>query len=234
MKSKIYPGYVLHILKPEISRRENWKAVLDNVNGDVNKVIAKTHAEYVLPLEYAFMMIDMQAHYLEHLPSSRNKRLIDAQMQILEFCAEQDILVFDIGARTLGKTIFPLQKKLLDIPRKYRFFKPEEDAFSHPKLLDRLLDHGITHLCLTGVQASACVLETMKGVVRVGLYGITSENLVGDDGYQTFFNKRAQNFFNYNIGNYCGNIEETLTTMRETRRMPCFSLAHFNRMKVKE
>ncbi len=153
-------------------------------------------------------------------------------MMLLEFCAEQDILVFDIGVRTLGKTIFPLQKKLLDIPRKYRFLKPEEDAFSHPKLLDRLLSHGVTHLCLTGVQASACVLETMKGVVKAGFYGVTSEHLVGDDGYQTFFNKRTQNFFNYHIGNYCGDIEETLTMMLETRKMSCFSLAHFNRKSL--
>jgi nicotinamidase-related amidase len=124
-------------------------------------------------------IIDMQKPFLNDIVEEERKKIILAQQEILEICKRKDYPVIIFEYTEQGRTIPELMKQIKSVPRHQFLKKSHADGFTDNPLLERnLRKQGIENLCVGGVYADCCVLETIKGATQRGLRVITSEELI--------------------------------------------------------
>lgn len=126
----------------------------------------------------AILLIDMQVHFVPKVREDRKPSLIDAQKQILAYCAEHDVPVCIVEFAGYGETISDLQEILTKIPRAKIVEKYEDDAFSNPELKQTLSTWGVNMLLLMGINADYCVKKTATSAIRNKFRILTASSLI--------------------------------------------------------
>ena len=131
------------------------------------------------------LVIDMQGCFLFDV--SKPKKLIQNQIRVIDYCIEKDIPTILIEYRFFGDpknklyhTIRSIKKKVAKVPRHFKSFKRNEDAFSNQELVILLKELGTTRVCLMGVYSSFCVHSTANSAKKGGLEIITSQDVMSD------------------------------------------------------
>lgn len=156
----------------------------------------------------AVLLIDMQDSFLKEVAEEEKRREIPYQLDVLDYCKDNNIPVIVLEYELYGETVPVLKKKVDSLPVKEYITKSYDDGFfelkttkrSHTygriiKLLDeKLLDddflktevedklraYGIDSILLMGINASGCVLRTAESAVKLGFKIITSKDLIAD------------------------------------------------------
>ncbi len=124
------------------------------------------------------ILIDMQRDFVSY--SEETKRQLQAQERLLKYSARYDIPVVVLEYVGYGQTLDLLMRTLKKVPRRQFIGKADDDGFTNSKLVRTLRAWSICNLCLTGVNASACVKETAKGAISVGFSIETADDLIVD------------------------------------------------------
>ncbi len=129
------------------------------------------------------LLMDMQEHCL-NLPSSPARdMLVPSQLEVLSYCAQNDVPVIVIEfCNKPNKTLPVLFDRVLSAPRNRLVQKYGVDAFYDAELnLDNLLVQlEIDYLLLMGVSASKCVRATASSALDLGYRIGTAVDLIAE------------------------------------------------------
>ncbi len=131
------------------------------------------------------LVIDMQDYPIDYLFSPARKVLITSQLEVLDYCAKNDIPVVIVEYFNKGNiTTSPiLLDKCSQVPRTRKVTKYAFDAFcngSNPNFNGVLNELDSDYLALMGVSASICVRATASSAVKRGYTIGTSLDLIAD------------------------------------------------------
>jgi hypothetical protein len=137
--------------------------------------------------KYAVILIDMQKSQLEDVDETEKKVLINSQVELLNYCAKEDIpvVVLEYVEKDYPdnekSTIYCLNQFIEKVPRKKYLKKNDLDGFTNPELEKQLSKWNATKLCLTGVYATSCVTATAAGATKTKKFRFcTSPDLVAN------------------------------------------------------
>lgn len=126
------------------------------------------------------LVIDMQPNYVKRMYSDDRQILIESQIEMLKFFAEQSIPVVVLEYVDRGKTIDELRPHILNVPVSKYLIKPDDDGFEKTSLLEVLMDLQTNRLVLMGLSASACVKSTAESAIKNGLKIYTARHLIAN------------------------------------------------------
>lgn len=128
----------------------------------------------------AVLVIDMQEWFLTAIEYDEKLKEIPYQLEVLEYCKENNIPVFVLEYKNCGQTIKLLKDKIDGLKDKTYVTKPYDDGFAQTDLAELLRKSSIDTVLLMGINASACVLSTAAGAVMSGFKVMTSKDLISD------------------------------------------------------
>jgi nicotinamidase-related amidase len=134
----------------------------------------------------AVLLIDMQYSFMDDLDGAERQELVANQNNVLDYCKEHGISVYEIKYLGEGDTINSLQGRLKELEQAgnlHQITKPWDDSFQRTDLADQLTNENIEYVLLMGLYASACVEGTGKGTLRNGFQFLTSRSLIADPDY---------------------------------------------------
>ncbi len=82
--------------------------------------------------ERVFLLIDMQESFLKNIDKSESDRIIQAQIEVLEYCAKYDHPVIALEYDGHGPTIESLAKKVKKVPQHSFITKSKANGFYTP------------------------------------------------------------------------------------------------------
>ncbi len=141
---------------------------------------AVTHEESVSSKKLAVLLIDMQDFFLKEVSEEEKKSEIPYQLEVLDYCKDNNIPVFVLEYLECGETTRILKEKVDSLPVKEYVTKSRNDGFFKTNLETKLRSYGIESILLIGVNASGCVKETAEGAIRAGFKIMTSKDLIAD------------------------------------------------------
>src|SRR3989338_6525373 len=124
------------------------------------------------------MIIDMQRDFVSY--SEETTKQLQAQNRLLEYSARYDMPVVVLEHTGYGQTLDSLMRIIGKVPRRQMIRKAYDDGFTNSKLACRLRSWSISNLCLTGVNASACVKRTAQGALSEGFTIETADDLIAE------------------------------------------------------
>lgn len=128
----------------------------------------------------AVLLIDMQDDFLETIDYDEEYKEIPYQLEVLEYCKNNDIPVFVLEYKSCGQTVKILKDKVDSLENKTYITKHRDDGFIETDLAEQLRKNKIDTVLLMGIYASACVLNTAAGAVIAGFNVMTSKDLIAD------------------------------------------------------
>jgi nicotinamidase-related amidase len=134
------------------------------------------------PTRFGVLIIDMQESFLKDISSVDKIRLINTQNNLINLCAIRDYPITILEYEGEGKTIIELINSIRLVPR-YSFLKKLHDnAFlDNPDLQAKLKFWNLETLCLTGINAECCILDTAVGAIEQGYNLLTSRDLLASE-----------------------------------------------------
>ncbi|MBM3200209.1 cysteine hydrolase [Candidatus Woesearchaeota archaeon] len=142
------------------------------------------------PDKLAVLVIDMQDYWLSEVDEKEIEKELPYHLEVLEYCAKNNITVFVIEYKTCGQTTPYLDNKLRDMHKKEYIKKSARSAFQNTGLEAKLKSQGIDTLVLMGVYASHCVKDTAESALDAGFDIATSKDLISDNRHDA---KRKEN-----------------------------------------
>ncbi len=140
-----------------------------------------------------FLLIDMQTQYLIRLNPMQIILLLDSQEELIKQCAAYDYPLFVVEYEDASRTNTSLRRHFDDVPRNYLYTKFRDDAFTNPELPKKIDELSLEYLCVMGINASACVKETMESAIRLGKKIITTPQIIANNRYeQKYFKKTLE------------------------------------------
>ena len=137
----------------------------------------KTHSE----TKYAILLIDMQNEFIKRIKEDEKENQIKAQIEVLKYCAQKDIPVVALEYKNCDNTINKLIYHINKVPRKKYLTKSYNNGFKKTNLNEQLEEWNITHVCLMGINASACVKQTAQGALNYKLSILTANQLISNE-----------------------------------------------------
>ena len=128
----------------------------------------------------AVLVIDMQEWFLQSIEYEEQHKEIPYQLEVLEYCKNNDIPVFVLEYKDCGSTVKILKDKVDSLEKKTYVTKNYDDGFIKTDLAEQLRKNKIDTVLLMGINASACVLSTAAGAVMSGFNVMTSKDLISD------------------------------------------------------
>ncbi len=128
----------------------------------------------------AVLVIDMQEWFLQGIEYEEQHKEIPYQVEVLEYCKNNNIPVFVIEYKDCGPTVKIIKDKVDSLEKKTYITKPYDDGFIKTDLAEQLRKNKIDTVLLMGINASACVLNTAAGAVIAGFKVMTSKDLISD------------------------------------------------------
>ena len=125
-------------------------------------------------------MIDMQWDYLANVRHQKRKRMINAQLSVLEYCAEQMISVVVLEREGYQDTIdafADVRARLQDVHLIKRSYM---NGFTDTDLADHLKRRGVKSLLVMGVFAGRCIAETVCEAAKLDFHVLTARSLVAE------------------------------------------------------
>ena len=153
--------------------------------------------------KYAVLLIDMQKKFLNKIDKSEKKKQIRSQIEVLQYCSQKDIPAAVLEFNGYGCTIDELAYHINKLPRKRYLEKDRDDGFTNKKLSKQLKEWGSEHVCLMGINASACVVRTGMGAIDKGFIISTADQLIAEpsnwDGNKSipWFTKNGKYYDDY-------------------------------------
>ncbi len=136
--------------------------------------------ESVSSKNLAVLLIDMQDYFLKEVSEEEKKSEIPYQLEVLNYCKNNNIPVFVLEYLQCGETTRILKEKVDSLPVKEYVTKGYNDGFLKTDLEAKLRSYGIESMLLMGVNASGCVRDTAEGAIRAGFKIMTSKDLIAD------------------------------------------------------
>lgn len=160
--------------------------------------------EKVSSKKLAVLLIDMHDSFLKEVAEEEKEKEIPYQLDVLDYCKDNNIPVIVLEYELYGETIRVLKKKVDSLPVKEYITKSYDDGFFKLKpnikpfqsygrptklhdddflkteLEDKLRAYGVDSILLMGINASGCVLKTAESAVKLGFKIITSKDLIAD------------------------------------------------------
>ncbi|MDP2907601.1 MAG: isochorismatase family protein [Nanoarchaeota archaeon] len=141
---------------------------------------AVAQVESVSSKNLAVLLIDMQDYFLKEVSEEEKKSEIPYQLEVLNYCKDNNIPVFVLEYLQCGETTRILKEKVDSLPVKEYVTKGYNDSFLKTDLEAKLKSYGIESMLLMGVNASGCVKDTAEGAIRAGFKIMTSKDLIAD------------------------------------------------------
>jgi nicotinamidase-related amidase len=123
------------------------------------------------------VLVDMQNFFLQRIPKSAHKELIENQISILKLCAEKKIPVIVLEYKNRGKTIPALQPALKKVVTEI-ISKPHNSGFRDTNLEEILKELKAKSVILMGINGSGCVQDTAIGAIYRGYKVLTARGVV--------------------------------------------------------
>lgn len=135
---------------------------------------------------FGVLIVDMQYSFLKNIKPNERDSLIQHQKELLDLCSYKNYPVAVLKFARSGEIISELDEVIKKVPRHRTFIKYWDDGFcENPDLGDTLKKSNIETLCITGVNADCCVLQTIVGAMRNGFKVTTSRELMATQYGQT-------------------------------------------------
>ena len=143
--------------------------------------------------DIAVLLIDMQRSFFKNIDESEKGKLIESQLEVIQYCHSQDIPIIHIEYRNQGRTI-PEIKHALKQTSKIYISKSAPDAFSTDSL-ERTIRNKLHRntLFLMGVYASECVYSSGWGAKELGFEVISSQDVIADSSDTTYYTLIGRN-----------------------------------------
>ncbi len=156
------------------------------------------------PSKFGVLIVDMQSLFLNYIGEEAKLDLIKRQIRLLELCKKKDYPVAVLEFKNTGNTIQEIIGPLSKIPRYSFFEKSNDDGFmENPRLKHTLKNWGLEDLCISGVNAECCVLQTAIGASKNGFRIISSKKLIasssGNEGinYLREWFQKERKYYSY-------------------------------------
>lgn len=146
-----------------------------------------------LPINPAFLLIDMQVKFVGRLSPFNRKRIIEEQTKVIRFCAEEDLLLFVLEYNKYGPTVHELKCEIERVGQSCLILKNRNSGFLNTGLGDLLTDFKVDTLVPMGINAAACVWGTAHDALEIGYEVLTSETLMANGENVTRTRKWRQN-----------------------------------------
>jgi len=130
--------------------------------------------------ETAVLLIDMQERFVCMLWRHTRRRLVKAQIELLQHCARENVPLFVLQYIGDGDVIEELWEAIENVPRAQFITKNWDDGFNETNLGGYLEELRVKSLVLTGVNASFCVKKTAQTAVRLGYKIATASSLIAN------------------------------------------------------
>lgn len=126
----------------------------------------------------AVFIIDMQDDFI--MGNKAKLALIPRQINLIKFCQENNLPLFLVEYNGHGRTVAPLLEEINKISRDnlYLVLKDHWSPFSSTAVAEVLRDIGIEYVLVSGVNACACVYETLAESVDLGFKPLVSYDLM--------------------------------------------------------
>ena len=181
MKKKITKGLAALVLAGTLSTSTACCTI--NYKFHFIQQQAITQEEKVSSKKLAVLLIDMQDSFLEEILEEEKKTEIPYQLEVLDYCKDNNIPVFVLEYFRFGETTRVLKEKVDSLPVKEYVTKHYDNGFIETDLEARLRKYGTETVLLMGVNASACVILTAKGALNAGFKIMTSKDLIADSDW---------------------------------------------------
>ncbi len=135
-------------------------------------------------------VIDMQTIFLRYFNKETRDRLLETNIGMISYCAEHDIPILNFEYFDSGNTNKHIQKALEKASRTKKITKYSDSAFSTRKTNKYLKELETDSIILSGINMSACILDSAKASVR-NYETLSAEDLTADSRYAKENNRYA-------------------------------------------
>ncbi|MFW6231223.1 MAG: cysteine hydrolase family protein [Nanoarchaeota archaeon] len=156
----------------------------------------------------ALLVIDMQQPGVSIVEKDAHDRMIAAQKDMIRYSNHHDIPILFIETKGQGETptIDELVKEAEPNNTTAFAVKVENNAFLYWDIEKQLRLWKKDHLILTGINASACVLDSAVGAINKGYAVSTAEQLIEDYQQSSVSNKSVDQY--RIIGNFLDDYKD--------------------------
>ncbi len=160
----------------------------------------------------AVVVVDMQDSFLKEHSERLRKRMISAQIDVLDACRRFGTPVVTLEYKGYGRTIGKISRAVKRVDQ-YSFLKKRFDnGFNEDNLKNELSKLNAQNLLFMGINASACVLYTAQGARKRGFGVATSKHLISDYSGNT---RMATEWFQRN-GTYFDDYHGIIDNLAQT------------------
>lgn len=127
------------------------------------------------------ILVDMQDFFLQHFSSDIRKKLIKNHIELINYCALNKIPIIVTEYKCGGVSRGGITKKLRESLQKThmeKVIKLNNGGFTKTDLEQILKKLKIKNLMIIGVNANACVQDTVIGALNRGYKVFTVQNLM--------------------------------------------------------
>lgn len=124
------------------------------------------------------VVMDMQYPFTRNLNIKEFNSQIQAMRKVFQFGMRNDIPLIVVEFEGYGPTISDISWSLKHFPNKRKTSKRNPDMFTVPELRSLLYEVDISELCMTGIYAGRCVLESAISATNLGLNVMTASDLI--------------------------------------------------------
>jgi isochorismate hydrolase len=126
------------------------------------------------------IIVDMQDELLKNISPKELKQQILNQLDVLNFCSQNEIPVFVLEYTGWGSTTSVLKSRIDSLENKIYISKVFDDGFDGTCLENELKKQEVSTVLLMGINASFCVRVTAQGALNRGYKIMTAGNLIAN------------------------------------------------------
>lgn len=133
-----------------------------------------------LPINPAFLLIDMQTRFVSKLDKRVRDGLVREQIKVLRFCAEKDLPLFVLEYYGYGPTVVDLKREIEYVGQSCLMFKNRNSGFRGAPLCEVLVDFRVDTVVPMGLNADACIWANASDAHECGFDVLVSESLIAN------------------------------------------------------
>lgn len=130
----------------------------------------------------AVILVDMQQYFINDLKCHEEQRVIPNQIAVIKQCAKNNIPVIVLEYCNCGKTIPVLAAELKKLKNPRFIRKSEDNGFDGTRLNRVLKKIKAKRLFFMGINAGACVKETVQNALELSFEVIISNDVITSPG----------------------------------------------------
>jgi len=146
----------------------------------INNALNQDNKTLINKADLALIILDMQQDFMKYLTKSDRNMILSSTLNMLDFGIKNDIPIVLFEYFGHKNTIDEVFEKLRNYNNLQRYIKIEDNGFQYTAIANRMHQENIKKLFFIGINATSCVLRSMRGARANRLEIMTADDVIAN------------------------------------------------------